>query len=147
MAFSHGPIWWSNFSRLDFLNNHIYEAFGLVTRCKPNVNQEKWSCTKYWMCWFFLKVCPKRAFLEKNIKIKWSLTIFFSSLRLHLSLLLVKFVEDVARKSSRNILYKKKMSNLNLNMFNVIYMWHVPCVVYWALFATRFTICAWILEF
>jgi hypothetical protein len=39
------------------------------------------------------------------------------------------------------ILTTKKNERFNL------YMWNVPCVVHWALFATRFTMCTQILEF
>ena len=56
----------------------------------------------------FLNTCPIRAILkEKNS----SLTIFLSSLGLHLSSLLVECVEDVGCKYSHNNFYKK-MSNL-----------------------------------
>ena len=50
MKSDHGrwPFPWS-----DFLKNHIYKAFGPLTRCKPNVDQEGWPCTKKWTCWFF----------------------------------------------------------------------------------------------
>ena len=73
---------------------------------------------------FFLNTCPKRAMLTE----KSSLTILSSSLGLHLSSLLVKCVKDVACKSSHNKFYKKN-EECNLYMFNVIYMWHVPCVL------------------
>ena len=59
---------------------------------------------------------------------KSSLTIFLSSLGLYLSSLLVKCVEDVACKSSHNNFYKEN-EQFNQYMFNVVFMWHVPCVV------------------
>ena len=48
---------WFNFFKC------ILKAFGPLTRCKPNVDQEKWPCTEKWMCWFFLNICPKRVIL------------------------------------------------------------------------------------
>ena len=36
MAFSHGSI----------LKKPACKAFGPLTRCKPNVDQEEWPCTK-----------------------------------------------------------------------------------------------------
>ena len=74
----------------------------------------------------FLNIGPKRGVLKNNC----SLTILLSSLGVHLSSLLVKCVEDVACKSSQNNFYKKKNERFNLYMVNVIYMWHVPCVVH-----------------
>ena len=44
------------------------------------------------------------------------------------SSLLFKCVKDVACKSSHNNVYKRN-ERFNLYMFNVIYMWHVPCVI------------------
>jgi hypothetical protein len=67
---------------------------------------------------------PKKGSFEN----KSTLTILLSSLGLHLSSLLVNCVEDVACKSSHNNSYKKN-ERFNLYMFNVIYMWHVPCVI------------------
>ena len=68
----------------------------------------------------FFYACPKKANLKKKNS---SLTILLSSLGLHLSLLLVRCVEDVASKSSHNnLLFNERF---NLYMFNVIYMWHI----------------------
>jgi hypothetical protein len=51
MAFFHGPISWFDSSK------SIYKAFGTLTRSKPDVDQEEWSCTKKW--WFFLRHAQK----------------------------------------------------------------------------------------
>ena len=94
-----------------------FESFGPLTRCKPNVDQEQWPCTKKWMCWFFFKHDLKGYFpKEKNIKFDHSL-VFIP----------VKCLEDVACKSPHNNFYKKN-ERFNLYILNVIYMWHVPCV-------------------
>ena len=50
----HGPT-----SMVWFLKKLVYKAFGPLTRCKPNVDQEEWPCTKKWMCSFF-------KYLRKN---------------------------------------------------------------------------------
>ena len=110
----HGP--WSGtmedglFFMVQVLNKINLQSFwGPLTRCNPNVNQEKWPCIKKLMCWFiFLYYMPKKGILEKNS----SLIILLSSLGLHLSSLLVECVEDVACSSSHNNFYQKKMSNL-----------------------------------
>ena len=98
MAFVNGPSSWSDFKKISF------ESLGSLARCKPNVDQEESPCTKKWRCWFFFKYMPKKGSIEKNS----SLTILLSSLGLHLSSLLVKYVEVVACKSSQNNFYKKK---------------------------------------
>ena len=90
---------------------------------------------------FFMHVQKRQFYLKKKNS---SLTILLSSLGLHLSSLLVRCVEDVACKSSHNNLFNERF---NLYMFNVIYMWHVPFVVLWGLFATCFTMCTRILDF
>ena len=59
MAFSmiwlHGPT-----SMVWFLSKSYYKAFGPFIRCRLNVDQEVWPCTKKWMCWFF-KYMPKKG--------------------------------------------------------------------------------------
>ena len=70
---------WPNFFKINF------ESFGLLTRCKPNVDQEERPCTKKWKCWyFFSKLCPKKRIYKKKL----SLLILLYSLGLYLSLLL-----------------------------------------------------------
>ena len=65
-----GPI-----SMVRFLKKSIYKAFGSLTRCKPNVDQEVWPCTKSDCVDFFLYM-PQNNCFEKNS----SLTILLSSL-------------------------------------------------------------------
>ena len=48
-----------------FLTKSIYKAFGPLARCKPNVNQEEWPCTKKRMRWFCLIHVPKRRVWKK----------------------------------------------------------------------------------
>jgi hypothetical protein len=50
------------------LRKNNVESLWAFNRCKPNVDQEEWPCTKKWMCWSFCNICPTRAIL--NIKIK-----------------------------------------------------------------------------
>ena len=57
----------------------------------------------------------------------WAYSFNISPKCVHLSSLLVKCVEDVSCKSSHN--NSTKNERFNLYMFNVIYVWHVPCVV------------------
>ena len=87
----HGP--WDHimedgiFLRSDLMVQHawsdffksIYKAFGPLTRCKPNVDQKEWPCTKSERANFF-NICPKRAILE--IKFKLDRSPVFFSLRL-----------------------------------------------------------------
>jgi hypothetical protein len=54
MAFFNGPT-----SNVRYLKESIYKAFGSLTRCKPNVDQEEWPSTKN-ECADFLNICPKR---------------------------------------------------------------------------------------
>ena len=61
MAFFHGPTRWSNFHGPISKKKSIYKAFGPLTRCKSNVDQEESPCTKKWMCWFFYYM-PKEYF-------------------------------------------------------------------------------------
>ena len=50
-----------------FKKNNI-ESLWAFNRCKPNVDQEEWPCTKKWMCWFFCNICPTKAILKNQIK-------------------------------------------------------------------------------
>ena len=58
-AFSHGHA-----SMVQF-----FKAFGPFTRCKPNVDQEKWPCTQKWMCWIFYYMSKKDDF--ENFLLVW----------------------------------------------------------------------------
>ena len=62
---------WSNFFKIS-----IYRAFGPLTSCKPNVDQEEWPCTKKWLCLFFEYMPEKDKFRKNNS----SLTILLPSL-------------------------------------------------------------------
>ena len=33
--------------------NVIFKAFEPLIRCKLNMDQEEWPCTRKWMCWYF----------------------------------------------------------------------------------------------
>ena len=67
-----------------------------------------------WTCWFFLIYAQKGHFWYNKSR----LTILLSSLRLHLSSLLVRSVKDVACKSSHNNFYKNERA---------IWFVHVQC--------------------
>lgn len=62
----------------------IYNAFGPLSRCKPNVDQQEWPCTKKSMCCFFINICLKHAVLrsrrKNNNKIKINHSLVFSCL-------------------------------------------------------------------
>ena len=60
MAFFHDLTSWSNF------HGPISWKINLqsLTRCKPDVDQEEWPCTKTWMCGFFFYICPKKVVLK-----------------------------------------------------------------------------------
>ena len=75
--FSMVRLPWSNFHDLISFTKSVYKVFGSLTRCKPQVNQEEWPCTKKWVCWF--NICPNRPFSKKDWK-NASLTIVLSSL-------------------------------------------------------------------
>ena len=75
MSFFHGPTWWSN-----FLKNKIYKVFGPLTRWKPNVDQEEWSCHPKVNMHKFLYMTKKGSFEKKKIEKGSNLTILLSSL-------------------------------------------------------------------
>ena len=76
-------IWtpWSKLHGSISFKHQLYKTFGHLTRCKPNVDQEEWPCTQKWVC-FFLNICPKRAYLEIKIKIKFDHSFVSSCLHL-----------------------------------------------------------------
>ena len=151
----HGPWSWTmedglfpwsslmvNILCSDFLKNQFTKPLGLslgVNRMwsKKNDHAPKSECVDY------LKIYAQKGHFWR--KKNSSSTILLSSLGLHLSSFLVKCVKDVACKSSHNNFYQKN-EWVNFYLFNAIYMWHVPHVVQWALFATRFIMCTRILE-
>ena len=79
-----GIFSWSNFHGLISLKKSIYKAFGPLTRCKLNVDQEEQPCTKRndhapksECAGFFFNICPKGQFwFKKNA----SLNVLLSSL-------------------------------------------------------------------
>ena len=75
MAFFHSLTSWSNFHGPISYKINLQSLWAL-TKCKPNVNQREWPCTKKWMFWFFNHLCPKRAILKRIS----SLTILLSSI-------------------------------------------------------------------
>jgi hypothetical protein len=40
------------FTNLFPSKTNIFKVFGPLSRCEPNLDQEKWPCTKKWMSWF-----------------------------------------------------------------------------------------------
>ena len=66
-----------------------YKAFGPLTRCKPDVDQEEWPCTKKWMCGFVYYMSIKENFERKCSR----LTILFVFYCLHLLFLKCRLVK------------------------------------------------------
>ena len=60
-SMSHGIFPWPCFYGL-IVNEHTFKAFGSMTRCKLNMDQEKWPCTKTWMCYFSKHMSKKGNF-------------------------------------------------------------------------------------
>ena len=50
---------WLHFHRLVSKKMHFISLLGAMSRCKPNVDQEKWPCTKKWICYFSWYVSKK----------------------------------------------------------------------------------------
>ena len=133
-AFFNGPTFMIRLLKKSILN------LGPLTKCKANVDQEEWPCTKKWMCIIFLIYAQKGHFWKKKVFSFSCLLLGFTCLRFLLNLLKMWLANLLTTIFTKN-------EQFNLYMFNVIYMWHVHCVVHWALFATCFTMCAQILEF
>ena len=72
-----------------FLKNQFYTAFGPLTRCRPNLDQEEWPCTKS-ECADIFNICPKKAVLENKQFQVWP---FFYLLLSSSSLPLKKFIK------------------------------------------------------
>jgi hypothetical protein len=66
----HGPT-----SMIRLLDKSIYKALGLLTRCKLNVDQEEWPCTKNECTLFFCNIYLERAVWKK---IKFDHSFYFS---------------------------------------------------------------------
>ena len=65
---------------VQLLEKSIYKAFGPLTRCKPNVDQEEWSCIRKVNEFIFLTICPKRVVLEGKKKIWFHHSFVFACL-------------------------------------------------------------------
>jgi hypothetical protein len=77
-----GLCQWSKFMvRLNgpTLEKNSFKSLGPLTRCKLNVDQKEWPCSKKWRCWFFWYMPKKGNFGENS-----SLTILLSFLGLYL---------------------------------------------------------------
>ena len=63
---SKGLVSWSKFmvtiTWSNSLKIYILKAFGPLTRCKPNMDQGKWPCTKKWLFQFLQYMSPKANF-------------------------------------------------------------------------------------
>ena len=95
----------------------------VLTRCNSNVDQEEWPCTKKWMFLVFLYM-PKRAVLNKiQVWLLSCLLLGFTCLHFLLH------VSKVWLANLLTIFFYEKNERVNLYMFDVIYMWHVPRVV------------------
>ena len=53
---------------IQFCTKSNYKAFGPLTRCKPNVDQEEWPCTKTMNVLIFLNI-SKRAIMKIIIQV------------------------------------------------------------------------------
>ena len=60
-AFIYGHTLWSHFDGT-ISKICIFKAFGPLTRCEPNMDQEKWPCVKKWMSWFIKYLSKKGRF-------------------------------------------------------------------------------------
>ena len=79
MKLDHGR-WPGPTSMVRFLKKSIQKAVGPPTRCKLNVDQEEWSCTRKTIVLnFFIYICPKMIVWKKKIKLDHSLVFNFSS--------------------------------------------------------------------
>ena len=127
MKCDHGR-WPFSMVRLDgltsmvwFLHKSIYKAFGPLTRCKLNVDQEEWPCTKKWMCWFFFIYALNGQFWKE---------FFFSSLTILLCSLLfascfrmfspwISTRMFTIEKRRRNIYFALKVIHVFVHAFEV----------------------------
>ena len=107
----HEPIYW---------NKSIYKAFGALTRCKPNVDQEE--CTKS-ECIDFFNICQH----EKNS----SLTILSSYLGLHFLL----YVSKMWLANLLTTIFTKKTWQFDLYIVHCSFV-HVQCNLH-----VTFTVC------
>ena len=108
-----------------FLKNQ-FQSLGPLTRCKLNVNQENDHAPINECAYIFFQTYPKMAVLKRKKKV-WP----FSCLLLSFTCL--HFLLNVLKMwlANLNLLttIRRKNEQFNLYIFNVIYLWHVPCVV------------------
>jgi hypothetical protein len=96
-----GRFPWSDF----FKKKLVYKVLGSLTRCKPNVDQEEWTYTKKWLCWFSLIYVRKMIVLKRKINKVWPL-------------------------SCLHLLFPNKNS-LNFYYYNILMSWaHAPALCY-----------------
>ena len=124
---------WS-FFMVRFLNESIHNVFGASLGLNRMWTKKNYDHAPKSGCADFFNICPKRAVL-KNIQV-WP----FSCLLMASLCLLLLDVSKMWLADFLTTFFTNKVSDLIWTcMFNVIYMWRVsPCVVHWALFATRF---------
>ena len=137
---------WSEFmvqlSWSDFLKSQsILKALGPTLCVNRMWTKENDHAPKSERVDFFYHM-PKNGILWKKNKVCSFSCLLLSFTCLH-------FLLNVSKMRLANLLttISFKKERINLYMFNVIYMWHVPCVIHWALFATCFTMHTQILEF
>jgi len=119
MVFLNGPSSWSNFHVSTSLNIS-FQILGPHTRCKPNVDQEEWTCINRWM-WWFVGHHAQKGQLRETFKFDRSSVFFGASLIFH-------FLLNVSKMWLANLLktiFRETNERFHLNMFNVTYMWLV----------------------
>ena len=118
MAFSHGLTFTILLLLLFIIIfQTMYKVFGSPPRCKPNVDQEEWSCTKT-ECVDLCVVCSKMAVLKKKNKIEFdhSLCLVLSSSSLPQKKFIKNWVkhlpEDVFGLSHHNTSWTMSVNNV-----------------------------------
>ena len=88
--------------------------------------------------YLYVCVCPKRAVLKKCQVWPFS--------RLLLASLVFTSCSMCRRRGLQIFSHQFLQTRwaIYLYIFNVNYMWHVPCVAHWALFAMYFLSCGWV---
>ena len=138
MACSHGSTSWSNFHGLVSSKKLIYEAFGPLTRCKTNGDQEEWPQTKMWMCVFLKNICPKRAILNEQNS---SLTILLSPIEI-VSKERTKEGGKLQEKTNKITPTKGRRDIIQLLSWLKTYVW-VACGRVWILRTNAIRTCVW----
>ena len=113
-------------SMVRFLKKSIHKAFGPLTRCKLNVDQEEWSCTKSGCVDLKNTYIRLKKVVKKNIKFDHSLVSSWASL----VFTCLHFLLNVSKMWLANLLTtiftKNKMSDLicTCDMYLVLYIEH-----------------------